>query len=572
MAEGRLDRSQILAATLDRLVRGDRPAWLRPFAMLHDMLAPAVGELVPAAADYARLLAEAPPALAGLGQRCLRIVDDAGLLNVETVLETSGAVFSRTEKGLVKAQLSWFEKVARREPDRVGEIVETAAVAFGHPAFDVQERALTLIGRQLKRVDAATVARLADAAVALGGDLTACAAEMFGVVPSSVTATTSTPMPLATVALMPPPISDASELAAEIVALLHDETAVGWERVLAALVALPAAGVAVDGVLRPLLARHPSELTDPGWHGQMVRTGLLGDAIRAVVKFATSEDVPAPGVLRDAWLIGPGERKSLRGGPGTVLGLRIRELADRFAAWPVAELMATPTEVNGSLDPAVLLDRLVRAEAAGREPWPVDVEQALLRVPRDVDAEVVTRAAELTSAAGQQFADWLKGGGLPDPVSTRFEQTGKDGRYAYGGRPPVTRRVVARLDQAGAGLDQARAGLDQAGAGLGRAGAEGTLLEAGLVNLDRSNVPVYYPHDFSAPADITAVVLPQHREVTAAWVLPALASLARPWRSGSCSSRRCRCCCRTPRAVCPTCCSSPPGSRATSPSATRSPS
>ncbi|MBB2947646.1 hypothetical protein FB565_007417 [Actinoplanes lutulentus] len=509
VAEGRLDRARILAATVDRLVRGDRPAWLRPFALLHDALAPTVDELAPAALDYARLLTEAPSAIAGLGQRALRVVDDAGLLDVETVLETSGAVLLRTEKVLVKAQLSWLERVARREPDRVGEVVEAVAVAFGHPTFDVQERALTLIGRHIARVDAETVTRLVDAAAGLGGDLPARAHEMFGVVlpPSEVAGMPPVLVTPAPVASMPPPISDASELAAEIAALLHDETAVVWERVLAALVALPAAGVPLDGVLRPVLERYSFELTDPGWHGQLLRTARLGDAMRAIVNPATSNDVPAPGALREAWLIGAGEQKSLRGGPGSVLGLRIREVADRFAAQPVAELMATPTAVNGSLDAAVLLERLLRAEAAGREPWPVDVEQALLRVPRDVDAEVVTRAAELTSVAGRQFADWLKGGGLPDPVSTRFEQVGKDGRYAYGGRPPVTRRVVARLDQA-------------------RAGGEGTLLEAGLVNLDRSNVPVYYPHDFSAPADITAVVLPQHREVTAAWVLPALASLA----------------------------------------------
>ncbi|BAL88752.1 hypothetical protein AMIS_35320 [Actinoplanes missouriensis 431] len=47
-----------------------------------------------------------------------------------------------------------------------------------------------------------------------------------------------------------------------------------------------------------------------------------------------------------------------------------------------------------------------------------------------------------------------------------------------------------------------------------------------LVNLARTDVPVYYLGDFSAPADITTMVLPQHREVTAAWVLPVLAALA----------------------------------------------
>ncbi|BAL88751.1 hypothetical protein AMIS_35310 [Actinoplanes missouriensis 431] len=164
---------------------------------------------------------------------------------------------------------------------------------------------------------------------------------------------------------------------------------------------------------------------------------------------------PRGGVLRDAWLFGSGERKSLRGGPGGVLDLRIQEIAQRFSERPVTELMATPTRVNGSLDAAVLLERLTRAQAGGWEPWPVDFEQALLRLPRDTDPDVVRQAAELTSVAGRRFAAWLKDGGLPDPVSTRREQTGRDGRYAYGGTPPLRRRTVAQLDQARGGMTAA---------------------------------------------------------------------------------------------------------------------
>ncbi|MBO3739125.1 DUF6493 family protein [Actinoplanes flavus] len=504
VADGRLDRATVLAATVDRLARGDRPALLRPFAMLHDALAPTVDELAGFTHDYARLLAGAPSAIAGLAQRALRALDDAGRLELETLIEASAATLLRTEKGLVKAQLSWLERVVRRAPGRAGELMETVAVAFGHPTLDVQERALNLVARQVARLDAGTVARIADAAGALGGDLPVRAAGLFGVAAPETAAPGVVELaPPAPAAAMPPPITSGAELATEIVALLHGGTAVGWERVLAALVALPASGVPVAESLRPIYDRHWAELTDHGWSGEFLRNALLGDVIRVLLgqprSSASSDNV------RNAWVFGSGPRQSLRGGPGSLLELRVRELAERVSAEPAGELMATPTRVTGVLDAAVLLERLVRAEAAGREPWPIDFEQALLRVPREAGPEVMTAATELTSAAGRRFAVWLKEGGLPDPVSTRWPQTGKDGRYAYGGTPPLTRRVVARLDESRP-VEHLLGGL--------------------LVNLTRSDVPSYYPRDFSAPPDIMAAALPQHREVLAAWVLPVIAAHA----------------------------------------------
>ncbi|MGH3241289.1 MAG: hypothetical protein ACRDNL_12990, partial [Spirillospora sp.] len=51
---------------------------------------------------------------------------------------------------------------------------------------------------------------------------------------------------------------------------------------------------------------------------------------------------------------------------------------------------------------------------------PADLQQALLRLPRDIGAEAVRRAAALTSPAGRTAATWLAKGGLPVPeVSMR---------------------------------------------------------------------------------------------------------------------------------------------------------
>ncbi|GAA1641090.1 DUF6493 family protein [Actinoplanes couchii] len=487
VAEGRLDRATILAATRDRLIRGDRPAWLRPFTELHDALAPTVDELAGAAGDYAGLLARAPSPIAGMAQRALRSVDEAGRLEFETLLETSGTTLLRTEKGLVKTQLSWLEKVARRQPDRAGEVLETVAVAFGHPALDVQERALTLVGRWIGRLDPATVARLAGASVVLTGDLPARAAELFGTAaPEPEQVETGVPALPAPPAAMPPPITGAAELAAEITALLHTETVVGWERIIAALVALPADGMAAT--LQPILERYDYELSTVTSYGNFRRPGHLGNAIRR--KLAPAAYIIQAHTIKE---------------PHPLTGLlirRLQEITDRINTEQVAELLATPTRVDGSLDAAVLLDRLIRLETTGREPWPVDFEQALLRVPRTVDADVTVRAAELTSAAGQRFAAWLKDGGLPDPVSSRRVQRNPAHQRAYMSMNQSHRRFVVDLEPAG----------------------DRSPLADRILTLDRGPDIQWYSDEFTP--DIAIAALPHHREVLAAWALPTLASSA----------------------------------------------
>jgi hypothetical protein len=473
VAEGRLDRGWVLGATLDRMVRGDRPGWLRPFVLLHDGLAPAVDEMAGHAESYGRLLALGASPVTGLAQRCLRAVDEAGRLDLDLLIETSAAVLARPEKTLVKTQLSWLATVVRREPARAGELLSAVEVAFGHPSLDVQDRARKLAGRLDPGATAAPPV----------SDLP--------VVPPA-------PPP----AVMPPPIGDAAELAAEVVALLHDETAVGWERVLAALVTVPADEMRV--ALRPVLHRHQGELTGSHRSGPVRRSRLLGAAIRAVLTPPAAGGDAAPDALRDAWIFAADDRRSLRGGPGSVLDLRIREIADRITAYPAGALMATPTLVSGSLDAAVLLERLIRAEAGGWTPWPVDFEQALLRVPRDIAPDVLDRAAGLTSFTGRRFATWLKNGGNVDPVSTRHVQVGRLGRYSSGRTPRAGRRVMARLDQV----------------------RGDSLLEEGLFNLARGDQPVYFPDNLADLSDVTIAVLPQHREVTAAWALPGLAAVA----------------------------------------------
>ncbi|MFF5080793.1 DUF6493 family protein [Actinoplanes sp. NPDC000266] len=542
VAEGRLERKEILAATIDRLVRGDRPAWLRPFVMLHDMLAPTLEESATHAVDYAGLLPDAPSTVAGLAQRALRTVDEAGLLDLETLLEVSHHTLLRKEKVLVKAQLSWLDKAARRTPARAPEILETIAVAFGHPALDVQERALTLTAQHLKRLtkpgprpstgsanptgpdtpgrsdtpdgmlDAATLDRLAGLAAGLGGDLAAKAALLFGTEePTPVAGVIYLP-PLPVVAEMPPPITSASELATEVAAMLHEETAVRWERILAALVTLSAAGEtpALATALTPLLNRHAEHFAEDHWQPR-ARLSLLAAAIRRLTDPTFGDQaergrwhrliagVDAPWTIGDPVLSEP---------PDRLLSLRAAELYLRILRSPIPELLSTPTLANGSLDASVLADRIRRLEATGREHWPLDLEQALLRLPRDSDPAV---AADLASPAGRKMFDWLTAGGLADPASTRIEQAaGRTFEFHAGPKrdsavapPPAVARLAVNLAPTRAPLLR---------------------VEDQLVTLTRRDVKHVFVHDLILNGSVLTAALPHHREILAAWALPELAA------------------------------------------------
>ncbi|WP_157522598.1 DUF7824 domain-containing protein [Herbidospora cretacea] len=95
---------------------------------------------------------------------------------------------------------------------------------------------------------------------------------------------------------------------------------------------------------------------------------------------------------------------------------RYAEILDALRAGSLPPvLLATPTWLRGHLDPAVLVDRLERCAAAGREPLEADLAQALLRLPRGSHPVEAARAAAIDSAAARQVATWLTGEGLPDP-------------------------------------------------------------------------------------------------------------------------------------------------------------
>ncbi|GAA1768664.1 DUF6493 family protein [Luedemannella helvata] len=495
--DGRLDRATLLDGCLGRFLKGDRPAALTAFVTLHDALAPTLDELAERHEDYARLLPVAPPVVATRALKALRALDDAGRLDVEVIAQAGRDVLFRPQRGLVRTQLSWMDRAAKRHPEAVGDLLGSVATAFGHPSLDLQERALTIVARHVGGCDADARAALADAATMLGADLAGRAAGLLR------TPLMAEPVDLpAVVALaprpMPAPIASPAELAAEATVVLGGGDLVAWERVLAGCVSLAGDRAALHDVLAPVLDRTVPYANAADLHNGVLDQ-LLGMTLRAVIRkpplglwqqtIETISQLATLDVTR---------RKPWRGlpAPHAMLLQRVAEVGHRVRRQPVPFLVATPTTATGHLDPAVLVDRVASAERDGWQPWPVDFAQALLRLPREADPEVVARAAGLTSPAGRRLAARLAAGA---PAYPRVLRATRDWAPPWSSSAHVTGLPIVRLVPPEPSDDPI---------------ADALFRDAPI----RRGWPVWLAGQALWPG-----VLPSHREVVAAHLLPDLA-------------------------------------------------
>jgi hypothetical protein len=577
-AEGRLARAALLDRCLGRLLCGGRPATLSGFVALHDALAPDLDDLATRTRDYLRLLPDAQPAVAELAQRALRRLDDADRLDRSVVVDASRAVLFRTERKLLRAQLAWLDAAARRrrgEPGALDELLGATAVALRQDAAHLQERALSLLRRHARHASPAGRAALLHATEALADDVRRRLAEALGAAPPTGRAVAagepeatraarpasrpslSPPGPRA----LPPPIGTPAELAEELTVLLHagqvdweiDETLdpVALERVLAALVALAHADrVALHEAIAPVLLRY--NISPPGdiprrtswegwsawlrsddhwyWHGTRTAVGLVAAAATMTpAAAATGRAAPA----REAWLrlvmsVPKAGRHPRRSRPRQAIVYRLREIATGLLYEPVPTLLATPTTATGHVDPTVLADKLARAEREGWQPWELDLQQALLRLPRERDPAVLDRARRLRSPAGQRLVAWLEGGGPPDPVLDRLVRVCPKTSPSWGPVADIDRTIV--LAAKAASTPAARAD-DEGAARPSSAGWPPSLVEL-LFDLDPPDhvMPGRWwstgGYDHAAKLCWPAL-LPSHRDVAAAHLLPALALLPR---------------------------------------------
>ncbi|MEW9527673.1 DUF6493 family protein [Microbispora sp. NPDC049125] len=420
-ADGRIDRAMLLDGCVSRFLRGGTPLELRFFVRLHRALAPAEREIAPRVRDYLRLLPAAPGTVAELALGHLREIP---ALSPGEFGEAMEALMYRPEKKLVRAGLSWLAQSIRLGPEYAGAAAGALATAFGHEASDIQEQAVRLAVRHAAHLDPAAIR---DAAAALPADLRA----RLGVPEDPAAEAEAAPLiaPLIAPALpraeFPPPITTAAELSAQIARFADAPYALEWrgaERLMAGLVEFAHRDRAALRASAAPLSSHPW-----GWRADGDPMAWLWAAFQAVASPATrslelrlpsSRSMPAPDVL------------ILR---------RMAELLDAARADDLPPvLLATPTSADGHVDPAELLSRLERLEAAGMDPAYADLQQALLRIPRHVDADVAEKAGRLTTPAGRSVARWLSGAGPADPVVTiRYGYTdGASRRWFDDGQPP----------------------------------------------------------------------------------------------------------------------------------------
>ncbi|MEE6258736.1 DUF6493 family protein [Plantactinospora sonchi] len=502
--QGRIDRADLLTGCLHRMRAGDRPTPMRQIVSLHNQLEPTLDEAAAHHREYLGVLSSPHQQVAETAQRTLRALDDVGRLPLPALVEAGTVILLRPEKKLVRAQLAWLDRAARREPGRRPELCATLAVGLGHPAVDLAERALTVLARHLPGAGESGAEALRAAAAGLTGDLARQAYDLLGVAPPAPVAAAD-PLPTAgppswEVEPAPPPVASVGELAGEVSRLRREWTdPVLLERVLAGLVhwfRVDRAGLVAA------LAPDAPPWNGPPWN-----------VLRAVVGRDDPETDPRVNPVSPV----------AEPAPRVLLHRRLAELAARFRAdTPPPALLATPAAVNGQVDPERLLGLLVAAERDGWQPGEADLTQALLRLPRDASTPALRAAAAvLRSPAGRRLHHWLDQGGLPDPVVDtvlvrRRPCTHRGGSY-YGYRCWCLDQPDFRL------VTEVRP-----------AAAEWPV-PPDLVTLPAGDAARYRAYGVHwAPEDLTLwpSVLPSHREVAAAHVQPYVAPSGDSDRNG----------------------------------------
>ncbi|MEU2663485.1 DUF6493 family protein [Micromonospora sp. NPDC007220] len=481
--EGTIDRTILIDGAIGRLLRGDRASALRAFTILLTELEPTTTEVATRATDYLRLLADAPAPAATMAQKALRDLPD---LEIDTVLDTSRDVLLRPDKALVKAQLTWLDRLARHHHDRAAQVAEVIAVAAEHPAVELRDRANTLATRH-------------------GHDPTA---DRTG--PAHARPRGDDLPPPAPPAPAPTPITDVDELAEEVAALLGTPSqGTPLDRILDALVRLSATdGARVHAALAPVVERchwswgneHRHDplslsevvvdvLTTAPTTDQQARRRSRWETLLTALR-RTDRQTPQPELVTTDPRVPP---------PHRLLRARLAEIGAHLAEPGHPGLLATPTHANGTLDPLALIERL--AALGDRPAWHWDLTQALLRLPADTDETVAGKAAALGTPAGERLATWLRAGGLPQPVTRTVTRTRRPRRngydWEYDQLPP--KRILVEL--------RPPDGYDD---------------PYGLLTVDPAPIGV----EHSAWANLLPSTLPGHRAVVAAYALPIVAATA----------------------------------------------
>ncbi|MEU3642008.1 DUF6493 family protein [Lentzea sp. NPDC034063] len=387
----RADRQVLLDGCLARLQQNGTPSEIDGFLSLHEAVKVTLDEIAAHARDYVAMLPDSRSTVAGLAQDQLKRLDEAERLDFDLLVDASRWVFGRTEKKLVRTQLTWLGKHAKANPD---EVVLTVAELFAHESDDLRGQAVKLIVKHLGNAGDETQAEVRALAEQLPGDL----AQQLGGTTSQDQAVELAPF---VTRPFPEPIATLDEFTGELLAAfsrnsdyLEPSTA---ERIIEALVRFAWQDrEALAQAILPFYEKAP-------WYDRS-RRNPRAEFVQAVL---AGRGTPHPleaqsEVDFDHEWERPGTTSI--GGVADELSKRLYEIARGLIRLPKPALVSTPTEMSGLIDPATLVSRLARAEAEGWEPWQRDLRQAVQRLPRDTDPALF---ASLTSKAGAEVRDRL---------------------------------------------------------------------------------------------------------------------------------------------------------------------
>ncbi|MFK0104553.1 DUF6493 family protein [Streptomyces sp. NPDC091217] len=428
---GTLDRKVIVDACLARLLRGGGPTDHRVFLPLLVQLALTRGEELERVADWTALARDAVSPVAAHAQSVLAALALDGDLTARQLAEASEGLLFRAEKKLVRAQLVLLGKVLTREAASTAELLPAVAQAFRHEDTQVQERALKLVERHVKRLteDSAAQAGIADAAEQLSPALRARAAAL-GIAPASAPEVYEEVLPPAPEPFRLAPAPDSAvELAEEVSALLASAGDVAaFERALDGLARHAHRDQdALRKALEPVAATRWWQPDSSGRryaeeHFDHHRRGLLNTENGLDLILATLYGEVSTAALFAALQHGPADHDCARHGFSRVIDVRFRELAYRIRTDPQPLLLATPSWSTGLLEPGDLVDRLDSYRRLGARVGDVDFAQALLRVRREDRTAALAaagRASELGTPEGERLARRLSAGEPALPTSDR---------------------------------------------------------------------------------------------------------------------------------------------------------
>ena len=425
IAEGVLDRAPLIDSCTARLLRGDKPGSLRGVLGVFEELAPTREEVRERLGTYQSMATSATGTVAKIALRELRALDAEEPFEPLDLAELSEGILARPESGLATGQLTWLDAALKRDPGAAAILLPCLGTAFTHPASSVQQRALKLLAKHMKKADSSpsTLSALRDAAQSIDPALRAEADQLLAApVEPATTTETAAPGHDSLPTYQPTPLPTQPSTPEELVTAFAPTYANGEitpleaEQIMAAVAVLSYRDrVGLAEAFRPLYDRY-----DDGKRKLYIgHLQQFPTALRCLLEAVLGQD------HRSERTRVAGDSKTT---PKTALVLRIQELTDQLLhGRTVPLLLATPTEASGAIDPAVFESRMATYREQGIKPLPLDLEHAQLRVTPD-------------PARAKAFAELPIG----EPLATD-ESLGKPIESPNNGAKPRSRDVLSLL-------------------------------------------------------------------------------------------------------------------------------